>query len=232
MLPEIELYFKSVNNYDTGYETARYNAERENPVPRFRKDFTEEELAAYFEADEKRQAAYAKIERERKETQVRSWRALTEHSDPLIKWLTTNREINRDFRSHRDTVLQNLPMTREEMEEFGDQQGWCGDYGMFLEQAEQAGVLPERTPELADISGLVSDFVSWYGGSNRRFERTIRKHLPAIIESYESRKAEREAAEKKVAEETVSVESTDTNGTTKNATPAPRRVRRPTTVLT
>lgn len=224
LLPEIEEYFAAENDYDPEYERRLEEVYRNNPVPRWSNSWNAEERAAYYEADAKRKAAELELQHYKRERKAVALEKLKNSDDKLINWLMNDRNINRNYTGHRDVVLKALPLTREEMESFGDGQGWCGEYAQLLAEADQAGVLPAPLPELADIDALVADFRRWYGGNSRRFRTTINKHMPAIIASYEERKAEREKAEAEAAAEAARAEST-TKGNTKSATTATGRTR-------
>lgn len=199
MLPEIEEFFKTGTDSNEYYnEQARIS--NEHPVPLWRDSWDEEQRASFYAADKARKIALMEFEHEWKERRVKALETLKNHSDPIIKWLVTDRVIQRDYTGYRDHVLRALPMNREQIDGFGDRQGWCGDYARMLDRAERAGVLPAPTPELADITALVRELQNYWGGSESRFRNTIKSHLPAILESAKKMEAERLAAEKAAAE--------------------------------
>ena len=204
MLPEVEEFFKTGTDSNEYYnEQARIS--NAHPVPLWRESWNEEERAKFYEADKARKIALMEFEHEWRERRSKALDALKNHSDPVVKWLATDRVIQRDYTGYRDQVLKSLPMNREQMDSFGDRQGWCGDYARMLERAERAGVLPAPTPELANIDALVKELRDYWGGTESRFRNVIKSHLPAILESAAKMQAEREAAEKAAHEEATKV---------------------------
>jgi hypothetical protein len=206
MLPEVKEYYDTAQGGNEWYRTEE-RVQNENPVPMWRESFSAEERATYYAAEEKRSLAVVKAHNEIRERHALAREALRNSDNKVVKWLMTDRVLQRDYTGYRDEVLKALPMDRAEIDEFGDRKGWCGDYARMLERAERAGVLPDPTPELADVSELASYIRNNYGGSRVTITRAILRHLPAILESAAQRKAEQEAAEKAKAETPV-VDST------------------------
>ena len=222
MLPEIKEFFETLDG-GSEYYRAEQRARDDNPVSRWRDTFTAEQRAEFYAAEEKQNLAVLKVSQEMRERHALALDVLRNHDDKVIKWLMTDRVIARDYTGYRDQVLKSLPMTRQEIDDFGDRQGWSGDYARLLERAEKAGVLPELTPEMADVSELVNYLRNNYGGNRTSLTKVILRHLPAIIESVEQRKAEAAEAEK-VKAETVSTETPAVDTTPADVRPSPRRV--------
>lgn len=199
MLPEIQMFFEANENTDE-YYTKQNEIMRDHPVPRWSDNLTAEERAKFYAAEEARDMALLKHKQQMREQRIVTLEALKNHSDPVVRWLVTDRTIQRDYTGYRDAVLKALPMTREEIDAFGDKQGWCGEYNTMLQRAERAGVLPAPVPPLADITPMVDALVRHWGSRRTQFKNILLPHLPAVIESYERMKAEREAAEKEKAE--------------------------------
>lgn len=221
MLPEIQEYFRAMEGYDREYDREYVQMETEFPVPHWNPRATEAERNAYFEADEKRQIALIKVEQGKKARQAATIQTLMNSDDKLIKWLMTDRVITRDYGSYRDSVLRALPMDREAIDSFGDRQGWCGDYSRLLERANAAGILPEPTPDIADIDDLVRDIRNNYGGSRVQVRAMVKRHLPAILESAKTKEIEATAAAMIKAEtETPVTPEVETSDATNNETPA------------
>lgn len=232
MLPEVLEYFKTRTDSNEYYEAHRavINA---NPVPMWDRNWDAEKRAEFYKAEETRTLAVLKFEQEAKEASITALEKLQNSDDPMIAWLCKDRVIARDYTSYRDAVLRALPMTREEIDGFGDVQGWCGDYARMLDRAERAGVLPAPEPPIADIDALVNELTEWYGGGRRRFASTIKKHLPAIVADANKRAEEaRKAAEVKAVVETLLTKGengtdTGTNGNVKPATTPTGRTHTP-----
>jgi hypothetical protein len=106
-----------------------------------------------------------------------------------VRFPVTDPEVQA-YPQHAEIALKALPMTREEMEEFGEHQDWCHEYGRLLRRAEEAGILPPPLPDLADIEPLVREVVNWSGLSERRLRTIIKKHLPDILASAEANKTQ------------------------------------------
>lgn len=221
MLPEVQAYFDNQDGSNASYEEDERVA-RENPVPVWRETWNSEQRAAFYAAEEKRAIAQLKARQERRERRAAAMDHLRNSDNPVVKWLATDRVIQRDYTSYRDQVLQALPMTREQIEAYGDRQGWCGDYERMMERAKEAGVLPEPIPPLANIDALVYDIRRDFGGRDARVRSIINKHLPAILESAAKIAAEKAEAEAKVKTEAETPAETPTVDTT----PADVRPRR------
>ena len=195
MLPEVKAYFENQDGTDAAYiEDAQVASD--NPVPVWRETWNAEERAAFYEAETKRAAAQLQARQERRERRAAARELLRNSSDPVVRWLVTDRVLERDYTSYRDEVLQALPMSREDMEAFGDRRGWCSDYERMLERAKAANVLPEPTAPLADIDSLVSDLRRQLGGRDARVRAIVNSHLPAILESAKRIAADAEAKAK------------------------------------
>lgn len=180
MLPEVKAFFDAFDSENHRIETERVY--RAHPVPEWDHTMTPEQVAAYFEAEEKRNTALRELDKAHKIRQAEAYQKLVASEDPLVRFLVTDPEVQA-YPRHAEAVLKALPMTREEMEEFGDRQDWCSEFGRLFKHAERAGVLPEPTPELADIEPLVREAASRFGLEARRLRTLVKKHLPDILAS-------------------------------------------------
>jgi len=188
MLPEVEEYFRAMNDGDGVYDRA-LNEAHTISVPRWNIAWDDAERATYYTTLETRQNVIQAAERENKERQAKAYHALNATEDKLVQFLLTDQDV-RAYTHQRDEVLKNLPMDREQMEEFGNARGWCGTYEELLRRAEAAGVLPEPSPELADVTELAAAIRREYGGTTKTARRLLRKHLPALLESAKVKAAE------------------------------------------
>ncbi|GAA3306001.1 hypothetical protein [Nonomuraea dietziae] len=191
MLPEVKAYFDAIR--DRSYHIEHDRVYREHPVPAWDHTMPPDQIEAYFEAEGKRTAALQALESAHKKKQADAYQDLMKSESALVRFLLTDPEV-RSYSDHAEVVLKALPMTREEMEDFGNQRGWCSEFGRLLERAEKAGVLPEPVPDLADIDALVNDLQDLYGTSARRLRPIIIKHLAAIIASATARAAQEATA--------------------------------------
>ncbi|WP_433259258.1 hypothetical protein ACQPYK_49655 (plasmid) [Streptosporangium sp. CA-135522] len=187
MLPEVKAYFNAIRDRNHDRELDRVY--REHPIPAWDHTMPPDQIEAYFEAEDKQKAALYALESAHKKKQADAYQDLMKSESALVRFLLTDPEV-RSYPRHAEDVLKALPMTREEMEDFGNQQGWCSEFGRLLERAEKAGVLPEPVPDLADIDALVNDLQAIYGTSARRLRSVINKHLGAIIVSATARAAQ------------------------------------------
>lgn len=190
MLPEVAEYFDAQSDNDGAYENAKYEVERTHTVPRWNVTWDAAERQTYYTAQETRDAALWQLKRDKRERQAAAHQALMALDDKLVHWLMTDSVITRSYGSHRDVVLRNLPMSREEIDDFGANQGWCGEYRDLLERARLAGVLPDPAPELANVDELVREIQRNIGGSSTGVSRMVRKHLPGILASAQVKAAE------------------------------------------
>jgi hypothetical protein len=188
MLPEVKAFFDATDSRNQRIETDRVY--RTHPVPAWDHTMSPDQVAAYFEAEDKQNAALRELAKAHKTKQAEAYQKLITSDDPLVRFLATDPEVQA-YLQHAEAVLKTLPMSREEMEEFGDRQDWCREYGRLLKRAEEAGVLPAPTPELADIEPLVHEVVTWSGMNERRLRALVKKHLPGILASAEVKAAQR-----------------------------------------
>ncbi|MGR6924612.1 hypothetical protein ACU635_61065 [[Actinomadura] parvosata] len=184
MLPEVKAYYDALDDRNHRIEADRVRAA--HPVPDWDHTMSPDQVAAYFEAEDRQNTALRELERARKQTQADAYRELLASENPLVRFLVTDPEVQA-YPRHAEIALKALPMTREEMEEFGERHDWCHEYGRLLERAEAAGVLPPPLPELADIEPLVSEIVRWSGLSERRLRAIVKKYLPDILASAEAK---------------------------------------------
>jgi hypothetical protein len=223
LLPEVKEWVDAEDDYDSEYERRLQKIRDDNLVPRWSNSWTTEERSAWYEADAKQKTAEVEFDHYKRERRMVALDKLKNSDDKLINWLMNHRGINRDYTSYRNAVLKALPMSREEMEGFGDRQGWCEEYTELLASAQAAGVLPEPVPPLANINELVRELREVVGGRERRMRSVINKHLPAILES--ARQIAVENAVKAEAEAEAARANDTTSGNTKRATTATGRTR-------
>ncbi|MDA0637152.1 hypothetical protein OUY22_27440 [Nonomuraea sp. MCN248] len=188
MLPEVKAFFDAIDDQNLRIETDRVY--RAHPVPDWDHTMAPDQVEAYFEAEDKRNAAVRELEKAHKAKQAEAYQKLAASEDPLVRFLLTDPEV-RAYPQHVHVVLRALPMSREEMEEFGDRQEWCHEFGRLFKHAERAGVLPEPAPDLADIEPLVREAANRFGTNERRLRTLVKKHLPDILASASAKAAQR-----------------------------------------
>ncbi|MFI7641955.1 hypothetical protein [Nonomuraea sp. NPDC049400] len=188
MLPEVEAYFNALNGRKL--DTERGRVYRDYPVPDWDHTMSPEKVAEYFKAEDARTAALRALDKAHKEREANAYQDLLKSKDPVVRWLLTDQEIQREYPQFAEVVLRALPMTREELEDFGERQGWGAVYGRMLRRAETEGVLPERVPDLADIDPLVHEIANAFSLRERRVRAIVKKHLPSILASARSMEAQ------------------------------------------
>ncbi|HEX4815358.1 MAG TPA: hypothetical protein VFV66_21660 [Nonomuraea sp.] len=186
MLPEVQAYYDALNDPNHRMEVNRIRLARREWDPTMSPD----QVAAYFEAEDQREATLRELERAHQRKQAEAYQKLLASEDSLVRFLASDPEV-RAYPQHAETVLRALPMSREEMEEFGDRQEWCHEYRRLLQRADEAGVLPAPTPDLADIEPLVREIADQPRLSERRLRTIVKKHLPGILASAEAKAAQR-----------------------------------------
>jgi hypothetical protein len=186
MLPEVEAYYSARDSRKFAIERDRVH--REIPAPDWDYTMSPEQVASYFAAVEKRNAALQALDREHKEEQAAAYQALLNSKDPVVRFIAADRQILRDYPRHTETLLKALPMTRLDLEHFGERQGWCDTYEKLLRRAEEAGKL-EPYPDLADLAPLVRECTDHFGLNERQVRAILRKHLPDILASAKAREA-------------------------------------------
>ncbi|MFI6485105.1 hypothetical protein ACIBH1_44845 [Nonomuraea sp. NPDC050663] len=184
MLPEIKAYYDATDGNDYYYALDR--ARTAHPVQDWHPTMSPEQVQAIFDAEDQLAAAVRKVDTDFKMKQAQAHHKLATHEDPLVRFLATDPEILH-YPTHREVVLKALPMSREEMDVFGEGRNWCEEYERLLQRADEAGVLPPRSPDQADIDALVQELHAYTGRHGGRTERRLRalvnKHIPAILAS-------------------------------------------------
>ncbi|MGP4104926.1 hypothetical protein [Nonomuraea sp. KM90] len=189
MLPEIEAYFAGLDEAQKTYDLDRHRARAENPVPEWRAGMSPEEDKAFIEAEDRRTRALSAVRKAYQDKRDQAFQNLATSDNPQVRFIAADPEISRgSYRQEAEAVLRALPLSREDLEAFGVNQGWCDTYERFFERADEAGVLPDPVPDLADIEPLVRELHEW-GGSIVRVRAMVRKHLPDLIASALERQA-------------------------------------------
>ncbi|MEU8249099.1 hypothetical protein [Nonomuraea sp. NPDC048916] len=186
MLPEVKAFFDAIDSRNHRIETDRVY--RAHPVPAWDHTMSPDQVASYFEAEDKQNAVLRELARAHKRKQAEAYQKLIASEDPLVRFLVTDPAVQR-YPQHAEAALKALPMSREEMEEFGASQHWCDEYERLLKRADEAGVLPEPIPDLADIEPLVHEVVGSSGMNERRLRILVKKHLPGILASAKAKNA-------------------------------------------
>ncbi|MGI5274201.1 hypothetical protein ACQEUU_34050 [Nonomuraea sp. CA-218870] len=188
MLPEVKAFFDAIDDRNLHIETDRVY--RAHPVPDWDHTMSPDQVAAYSEAQDKRDAALREVEKAYKTRHAEAHQKLAASEDPLLRFLLTDPEV-KAYPQHVHDVLKALPMSREEMEEFGERQGWCREFERLFKRADEAGVLPEPTPDLADVEPLVREAANRFGTDERRLRTLVKKHLPDILASASAKATQR-----------------------------------------
>ncbi|MFG1949324.1 hypothetical protein [Nonomuraea sp. NPDC048826] len=188
MLPEVQAFFDAIDDRNLRIETDR--VDRAHPVPHWDHTMSPDQIAAYFEAEDQRNTALRELDKANKTRQAEAYQKLAASEDPLVRFLLTDPEVQA-YPQHVHVVLRALPMSREEMEEFGDRQDWCREFERLFRRADQAGVLPEPAPDLADIEPLVREAANRFGMDGRRLRTLVNKHLPDILASAAAKTTQR-----------------------------------------
>lgn len=144
MLPEVEAYFaveqERINEWNRWDREFSYGQGQIEDVP-------DDELPAWSQAGVARELESRKIARASRERRAVALNALKNSSDPLVRFIVTTPwffEGYFSFVTRVTPLLQALPMTREEVEDFrARNQQWSEIYDRFFEEAERAGVLPK-----------------------------------------------------------------------------------------
>jgi len=98
-------------------------------------------------------------------------------ADPLVGWIVDN---CKDYQSEALVILSALPASAEELEQIGNDQSWCHIWTQFLEQAQNAGVLPGSVP----LSPARQELVTWFRNqvtSHAPYRRTLLTMVDAVV---------------------------------------------------
>ncbi|MFD0480662.1 hypothetical protein ACFQ0B_80465 [Nonomuraea thailandensis] len=91
MLPEVKAYYDALDDRNHRIEADRVRAA--HPVPAWDPTTSPDKVAAYFEAEDRHNAALRELERARKRTQADAYQTLLASEDPLVRFLVTDPEV-------------------------------------------------------------------------------------------------------------------------------------------
>lgn len=175
MLPDVQAYFDAIETADKVYNEAAGIINQEHPYPRYSDTNYDAKVRAHYDALTPVNEAFTAA----KET---AHAKLRDSEDKLIAWIASG--PLKSYYGEAKEVLEALPLTREQMDTFGGEQGWCPEYGRLYREAEAAGVLPEYgDPKVALISKMASCLHANNGGryAFNATKAAIEEALPQIL---------------------------------------------------
>lgn len=187
MLPEVEKYLADVKAAEELHKTARAEIDKRYQVSvlteRYSDEFRRIQDAARAELNNLNEALLTALES--------AWDALAASSDRGVAFIA--RVCKNHYRSEGVVALKALPLTRSELVELAERQGWCEEYERLADEAEEEGVFdPNRKPygqQRRVLGQYIRENVSSYYASLLR-----QKIDAAITEAVNEAKAEWSAA--------------------------------------
>lgn len=198
MLPEVERFLEIKRKADQEWEAWHATARQDEP----RRDWNLTYESPEYRAFRAKHSVWSeKFNREYSREQEKHSQALRvarkqlrdETKDPMIIWMMDNIQ---DYWSYIETVLPELPATREELEDIATQHDWCTEFDSFMEQATEAGVVEPRNVAW-DAEELVEWVANEYDVYPREVRREIQRRVNKIVErALAAKNNERVAKEK------------------------------------
>jgi hypothetical protein len=106
---------------------------------------------------------------------AQAWLDLLDADDPLVRYIAANFD---GYKSYADIVLRELPANLSRLRQIRHEQGWCGDYSSYLNEAVRLGLIEDdMTPQRRALD----DWVVRNVGSGYTEQAT--QLVDAIIES-------------------------------------------------
>lgn len=177
MLPEVKAYIDATKGAENKHQSNVARSRLANPTTTI--GITQGEFNA---AVERRNADWHDSADALKCELDAAKRHLTESDNALVRWIAENAISMYSIESQ--DVLEALPMTREALQSFGGDQGWCPEYGRLYREAEEAGVLPPfadpETEAVAKLALWLKHNTDSYT-SVISYQAAIRRHLPEIF---------------------------------------------------
>lgn len=201
MLPEVEEFLAVKNAADKEWQEWNANSHKDEPRRNWNVEWGTEAYSEYQRAHskwrEKFNADYRAAEtiyRGKVRAARAKLRATTK--DPMIQWMMDNIE---DYWSYIEAVLPILPATREELENLATQHDWCSEFDGFMDQATEAGIVPERNEQYD-----ASELVEWVANEYDVYEREVRREIQSRVNKI----VEKALANQRVAKEKAPVSAT------------------------
>lgn len=129
MLPEIENYFKTMENEREKFQNARRHTTGQEEYLKARDAF---DMAT-----------------------IDAWNALKNSDNKFVAWLANNEEITSEYRGHAEVVLKELPASVSELNQLAANNDWCSTWDGFRDDAIQAGALVNEYTITMKINGEV-----------------------------------------------------------------------------
>lgn len=116
-----------------------------------------------------------------------AWEKLQESTHADVRWMT---KVLKDYQSYVETVLPELPATRERLDEIADENSWCGEYEEIMGRAERAGVVPPYKNSDNDVSELVE----WIAAETDEYPRRYRSKVQTMVDKIVAKAIDQERA--------------------------------------
>lgn len=174
MLPEVEAYVTAVDAAHTGYEDAM-RAARDVYYEASR-------TANHMEASRAHDAEESRQRRLRNARSDLAWAELGMSPHPLIQWIVNNiatdDDGDDDFTDHAEQIMKILPANYAEIKAYGENAGWCGDFGRLLARAVQDGVIDDgMMPARRNLDARLASIL----GANSSHYRAIAPLVDALV---------------------------------------------------
>lgn len=134
------------------------------------------DMPAYEAAWEEFRAAAKTIDNDLSAAIDTAWKNIaTQANDPLVTWIIDNCSEYHDAAS---LIIDLLPAALERLDEFAEEEGWCGTWDDFRERAIKAGVIavpPEPSEERKAVYGYVDSLCrgGMHSGQLRKLSELI-----------------------------------------------------------
>lgn len=178
MLPEVERFLETKRKADQEWEAWHATARRDEP----RRDWNvmydspgyNEFRAKHSAWSERFNAEYSREQEKHSQAlRVARKQLRDETKDPMIIWMMDNIQ---DYWSYIETVIPELPATREELEDLATRHDWCTEFDSFMEQATEAGVVEPR-----NVAWDAEDLVEWVANEYDVYPREIRREIQSRV---------------------------------------------------
>lgn len=171
MLPEVEQYFKSLEEAQAAHAAA-YGPVQDawNQAHRATNDRSvQNQLRNRYQPIQNALTAV------RDAAQTLAWTQLLTSDDPLVRFISAN--CGGDYReTYSEHILRELPAPLSRLREIAQQRNWCGEFDSFVQRAMAQGAIDDgRTPERrAFESWLTTHF-------GRSYVSTLTEHMDKVV---------------------------------------------------
>ena len=172
MLPEVQAYITGRDEAAEALNKAERDLAAKYPR-RYDYDYSDETRSQRAGYREEINEAHTKAQ----VAQNEAWNALTQSSEPLVRFIAEN---CKDYQSYAVEVLRVLPATVDELDELADDQDWCHIWNQFRDRAVEQGLFGE-IPKPSEARIAMNTWLREDYGMGRESYNKLNRLVNAVV---------------------------------------------------